>query len=96
VTDNLLKGKIMTTENFYAAGQRQFPTLEQQQAWYADYKQATPLVRLAAADPADEDELALYVDQMFAGAGIALRGAYQKPIKRGRGRPRKDDQNVYA
>lgn len=86
----------MTTENFYAAGQRQFPTLEQQQAWYASYVQERPLIRLAAADPSDEDEPAIYIDQMFAGSGLALRGEYRKPIKRGRGRPRKDDQNVYV
>lgn len=53
-------------------------------------------VRLAAINPADEDEPALYVDQVFAAAGLATRGAYQKPIKRGRGRPRKDDPNVYV
>lgn len=86
----------MTTETFYAAGQRQFPTLEEQQAWYAAYKEASPLVRLAAEDPSNDCETPIYVDQAFAKAGLAVRGEYKKPIKRGRGRPRKDDTNVYV
>ena len=80
----------MTTENYYRnAAQRQFPTLEQQQAWYADYKQASPLVRLAADDPSNECETPIYVDALFANAGIALRGEYKPHVKRGPGRPRK-------
>lgn len=79
----------MSTENFYAAGQRQFPTLEQQQAWYASYVQERPLVRLAADDPSDDCEPEVWVDQMFAGAGLALRGEYKPHVKRGPGRPKK-------
>lgn len=84
----------MTTETYYEGAQRPHQTIEEHHAWQESRREQ--YVRLAAIDPADEDEPEVWVDQMFAGAGLALRGAYQKPIKRGRGRPRKDDQNVYV
>lgn len=46
-------------------------------------------IRLAAIDPTDEDEPAIYVDEAFAKAGLAVRGEYKPHIRRGPGRPRK-------
>lgn len=56
------------------------------QEWLAAHYKEQPPIRLA--EPAGYDGEAVYVDQLFSGSA-AIRGIWQPPVKRPRGRPRK-------
>lgn len=78
----------MTTESYYAAGQRQFPSLEQQQAWLAAHRAKFPPIRLAASDPSDECEEPIWLDGLMF-QHLPEDQRYKPHVKRGPGRPKK-------
>ncbi len=61
-------------------------TPQQHHDWLANRYAEHPPIRLATLH--DEVEEEVLVDQLFAGVAH-VRGVYAEPVKRGRGRPRK-------